>query len=974
MNKIFIYLIILLLPLSCIADDTELYVTNTSSSGGTTNVLFMFNITDWFNGTNFINATKEVAKQFLQETSGINVAIVTIEERYHIALNSYLTTPIIVSHFKPVDTARDELIAHIDNLTPQDTNGIDYELLVTAWEYFAGTTHFESVIDYQDPDSISDGKFVSPIAPGCNENFVMLFTRMHSSISTPTITHINSLLAGHSYPASIDSYHSNKASILKMGWLFGNVDVNSDVAKNQYIKLYTVILPQYNINYEQFFKQAAEYSNGGTFYANEIADLVTIMEGFKEIVMKASIMVSPITSTDAFGFHSQDKKIYFALFQPEAGPFWKGNLKCYKMGADGVIYDKNNNPAIDNTTGFFKTTAHSFWSSSVDGNDVLKGGINEHISADRKIYSDILYSTYNHYSGGGIALSDVGNSLHENNNNITTDMLGIATGANAKKTAIIKWARGIDVDDVNQNSLTTDNRATIGDPLHTKPLLIQYYTGDETIYLTTNDGFLHAVNPANGNTIFSFIPRDLLPDLKTARDNVVGTPKIYGLDAPMTFIKFDANSDGNILDSAGGAVSTNEGAIISLPMRRGGKNIYTLNVSDRQNPSMMWTIRGGGNASEQTTLLYPSNVGIGDYTKLAQTWSIAMPAQIKWQGTTKAVYFFGGGYDPQTDTQTTIATNNIGNAIFMVDIFTGEKLWQASNNSANGTNLIIPEMQYGIASNLTLVDINQDGLTDFIIATDVGGQVFRIDINNDNISANTFATGGLIAKLANDTLSGSRRFFEAATISLAPNNTHLNIAVGSGFREKPLSTYTQDRIHVIKDPHVFTKPTSYKYANGSTITETNLYDATANLIQSGTTSQKLEANNSLNNSHGWYINLEETGEKLFSKLQTYAGVLTFTTYTPPSVTNITSCLLRQGHSNLYALNIENGSAVANLSGSSTLGKSDRKKQLKILVAPEPSIINRGQNGIRVCVGTECFDNIIPSTTSSIKKTYWYQNR
>jgi type IV pilus assembly protein PilY1 len=377
------------------------------------------------------------------------------------------------------------------------------------------------------------------------------------------------------------------------------------------------------------------------------------MEDFEEIVKKESIVVSPVTSTDAFGFHTQDKKIYFSLFNPEAGPAWKGNLKCYKMGADGIIYDKNNNPAIDETTGFFKTTAHSFWSSSADGNNILAGGIAEHISKDRKVYSDILATSYNHYATAGTVLSDLGNKLHEDNSNLTTTMLGL-TSADANRTKILQWTRGVDVDDLNENGSTTDNRATIGDPLHTKPVLVEYYPGDETIYMTTNDGFLHAVNSTNGNTIFSFIPQDLLPQLRLAYNNSIGTDKLYGLDAPMTSIRLSPVVNGNILDSAGGNVLPNSGVWLTLPMRRGGRNLYALNVSDRNNPKVEWTIRGGKTASQQTTKLnktvttvteVPQNVGIadglgsgtgsffvetttsvdvgiGDFTKLGQTWSI----------------------------------------------------------------------------------------------------------------------------------------------------------------------------------------------------------------------------------------------------------------------------------------------------------------------------------------------------------------
>jgi type IV pilus assembly protein PilY1 len=965
----------------CKADDTELFVYD----GGSANVLMLFNLTNQNEVPGFLDTTKSSVNTFLNDVDNINIAIVSTEVQNIDGVNG--SVPVVLSHFKPVDSARNELITHINSMSTHSGSGIDTNLLLTAWEYYGGKSHFNNRIVIRDTNAVNGNEFISPIKEGCNNNFLMLFTRSYNSYGDAD-TYINNLAANYSYPNEINGYVSS--TLHKIGWLLGRHDVNTSIDGTQTIKIFLTRMPgtldssTLNNRYIiwDYNEITHKYSGGGAYFVENPQDLINAMTSFRERVKKSSLLVSPIIPTDSFGFHSQDKKVYFALFKPEVRSLWSGNLKCYKIGEDGIIYDKNNNPAIDETTGFFKDTAHSFWSSTVDGNNILAGGMAEHISKDRKVYSDILDTSYNSYANNGTALSDTGNKLHETNTNLIPALLNITPenvwggDDEAEKNNVISWARGVDIYESDGDGDRRDDRNSIGDPLHTKPVLVKYYTGDETLYLTTNSGFLHAVNPENGNTIFSFIPRDLLPNLRELSATNNGGNKIYGLDAPMTSLKLDANGDGNILQSAGGAVSPNEAIFLIMPMRRGGRNIYALNVSDRNNPSVAWTIRGGKTAAQQTTKLFKggTTTGLGDFTKLGQTWSIAMPAMIKWQGTPKVVFFFGGGYDEQTDNQTIIQQNSMGHAIFMVDAISGEKLWQASGDANNDTNLVISGMNHSIVSNLSLVDINQDGFTDFIIATDVGGQVFRIDINNNNVGPASFAMGSLIAQLADNTLSGSRRFFEAANVSLAPKNTHLNIAIGSGFRANPHSTYTQDRIYVIKDTNVFSKPTNYAYANGDVIRETSLYNATDNLIQSGTASQRLAAVNSLNSKHGWYINLEQTGEKLFSKLQTYAGVLTFTTNTPPDSLASTNCQANLGSSSLYALNIENGSAISNLSGDNTaLGKKDRKKQLKLLIAPEPSIINRGQNGIRVCVGTECFDNIIPGGGATIQKRYWREN-
>ena len=55
-------------------------------------------------------------------------------------------------------------------------------------------------------------------------------------------------------------------------------------------------------------------------------------------------------------------------------------------------------------------------------------------------------------------------------------------------------------------------------------------------------------------------------------------------------------------------------------------------------------------------------------------------------------------------------------------------------------------MQYGIPSTVLLADINADTLTDIVFAVDIGGQVWRFDL--DNSGSDTVITGGVVAKLA----------------------------------------------------------------------------------------------------------------------------------------------------------------------------------------------------------------------------------
>ncbi len=770
---------------------------------------------------------------------------------------------------------------------------------------------------------------------------------------------------------------------------------------------------------------------------------------------------APGSVSDAANRLQSSDEIYYILLRSDNGPSWRGNLKRYRLGTDNKVYDDNDSLAIDSSTGFFTSGSRSFWGSTNDGNSATSGGMAAHLSQDRLVVSNIT-------GDSNVTLNTSGNHVSESNSGITTEILALAGSAAAtNRTNVLRWARGVDVDDEDSDGSSSDNRTSIGDPLHTQPKVITYFknsTGsvvDRTVYFTTNDGFAHGVNTDNGSTEFSFIPKELLVNLKIYKDNLAegadydtgpssnggcvwnykipgkcipdvwcsyqyrlfdihlsescrliapgsdgdcnwdygaarcqngefceyryrfgdtnldqscrvrSSPqlppptvdslpvKVYGMDGPMMVWINDANGDGDILQANNGPPDSGEHAYLYLSMRRGGSNIYALDVTRRNSPVLKWVIRGDKDKNRQadSTSLNP------DFPELGQTWSAPVLAKVRFNGSERQVLFFGGGYDQDADEQTTIGNNDIGRAIYMVDASTGQKLWSAG---ISGTNLNLSNMNYSIPADLAVIDIDRNGLTDYFFAADIGGQVWRFDVNQSNSGAGNFATGGRIAKFSGSSQADARRFYEGPDVSLSRSVEHLNIVVGSGFRAKPLGTQVNDRLYVFRDPNIYNAPSSYNYSGSSIINESALYDATANLVQQGNASQRATALSSLGSQKGWYIRFETSGEKLLGRPVVFNNVLTFTTYAPGG-----------GGSNfLYVLNIDNGSAVLDLDGDSSVVKGDRKRQLQYsTLSPAPAILNRNSEGADICVGGECFQDILREAGSiPFHKTFWRENQ
>ena len=501
---------------------------------------------------------------------------------------------------------------------------------------------------------------------------------------------------------------------------------------------------------------------------------------------------------------------------------------------------------------------------------------------------------------------------------------------------------------------------------------------NKTVFFTTNDGFLHAVDAYDGTTEFSFIPRDLLGNLKQYRDAYDARgdgPKIYGMDGPMTVWHHDANGDGDVWKPNSMRNSdSGEHVYLYLTMRRGGSNIYALDVTDPQFPELKWMIRG----INLQSFYQSSSPG---FWNMGQTWSAPKLAQVKWNGTLRHVLLFGGGYDEHLDSEHSyLFTQGIyGNSVYMVDAESGQLLWNAS--PYYDADLYFPDMHYAIPASLTPVDLDGDSAIDVIFGTDTGGQIFRIDINQNNSGASNFASGGVIAKLAVRSAADARRFFEPVAVAFGKENRYLNIAVGSGFRPSPLSTSVNDRMYVIKDPHVTSKPSNYGYVNGRPITEADLYDATSNLVQEGNSSQRSTALSRLNSARGWYMKLEISGEKVLSKAVIHNGALLFTTFIP-MLGGRGQCLPAPGTNYLYAVNIDNGGAISDLNQwqwgnmGSGLNKSDRRKSINnAAIAPSPTIISRIDGGASVCVGNQCLHDVVdPVTKVPVHRRYWRENR
>ncbi len=734
---------------------------------------------------------------------------------------------------------------------------------------------------------------------------------------------------------------------------------------------------------ETFLRNIATLGGGAFYLASDAASLTTVFQNIISSILSVnSGFEAPALSVNNYNRLTNRDELYYALFKPSIQQQWEGNVKKYKLGEDtsgnAQIEDATGAAAVDGATGFFTETAQSFWSATADGAEVGEGGAASKLTASRNAY------TYTGDLGdppSTLPVSLVQNkyALNESNTaNVTTALLGITGFSDTIHQDLLKWAHGADPTSGNAHH-------QLGDPLHAKPVVVSYVDDpvsnllDQALLTTNNRGYFSIVDPTDGTEKFTWVPKELLPNLILFQNNtgtVTGNSgKLYGLDGEITLRINDLDGDGDLRD-------TGDKVYATFGMRRGGRNYYSIDLNRSSTnvyyPNLQWEILGGS----------------GDFAELGQTWSTPKLAKVKWNGTDTEVYFFGGGYDPNQDNVTVRTADGMGRAVYMINAQTGALMWMAGNDSVNGTrlpNLTLNSMDYSIPADVAILDTNGDGYTDRLYVGDMGGQVFRFDFaNSTNTGAGNFATGGVIATLAGNAATDNRRFYYAPDIALITQakTPYLSVALGSGFREKPLSnTDVIDRMYVLRDAHILDTVATAAYTTeyGATgFTNADLYDLT----------ETLDANNAtavaaFENADGWYITMENAGEKVLSKALTFNGFILFSTFDPNlagTTTNVCSTSLGLGR--VYIVGAYDASAVVNFNPLTTgLDKTDRSTTLdRGGIPPEPVIVFRdtGDPDERVdptlLVGTEVIDTKddtgqdILASGVAMRKGWWRQDK
>lgn len=860
---------------------------------------------------------------------------------------------------RPMDaTGKSGLISAVSGI--QTYNNAPYALsMYESYLYYQGLAPYAGTSGSTpyDPAAVANGNYVSPFNSSCQKNYIIFIGNgapdsSENNTAQAKLSSVGGLLLTD--PITLNPSNDQSNWMDEFARFMYKHDLNNNATDGtQSIVTYTVgvydpsTLNQKPVQAGLALLQSAAQRGGGQYYAaTDTSSLVQALQSILVQIQAVNSVFAAVTlpvSVNVRGTYLN--QVYMGVFRPDAHalPRWMGNLKEYQLALNAstnslYLADVNSSVVTNNANGFVNPGVTSFWtntstfwsfeptpfgvggaSDAPDGDLVEKGAEAEWL---RNAFASAQSGRHVYTCTGSCPTTSntllSGTPFDTTNTNITQANTG-ATSA-TELTDLINWTRGQDNvpldasgnplrQDENANGIYTDARASIhGDVLHSIPAVVNYNrygdSNDVMVFYGGNDGMIHAiqggqiqpggspVNRQGGTELWSFVPTEFYGQLKRLRDDNVNilSPnpgKPYFADGPIGVYQNDVNGDTKYFKTDGDQV------YLYPAMRRGGRFFYALDVTDPGNPYFLWR---------------RANTDTG-YSELGQTWS--MPKPVKIRASSDPVLIMGAGYDPNAedvDPRSLTNPDTMGRGVYVIDAVTGSVLWKAG--PADG-------MIYSMAADMMVLDRDGDGLMDRVYAVDTGANIWRLDIDDANPNKWTITK---LAALGSTLGSNDDRKFLFAPDVVYGDGTTQNfdaILIGSGDREHPFNTNIINRFYMIEDPYITNSPVPTGF---QTITEPDLYDATSNLIQTGTSTQQALATSTLNSKKGWYITLG-TGEKVVSGAVTMGGTVYFGTNQPTAVTP--GVCTNLGTARLYGLNFLNGTATTDFDGVAGLSTADR---------------------------------------------------
>ncbi|CAN5394144.1 hypothetical protein BH11PSE11_BH11PSE11_12700 [soil metagenome] len=435
----------------------------------------------------------------------------------------------------------------------------------------------------------------------------------------------------------------------------------------------------------------------------------------------------------------------------------------------------------------------------------------------------------------------------------------------------------------NRRGGPTNARYNLGDITHSQPVYIKkppYAFTDAgytefrtekgartgTVYVSSNDGMMHAFNGEFGDEIWAYVPPMVFPNLWRLADEDYANRHVYFVDGPTATADVKIGNDALDKDQWR--------TVIMASMGKGARGYFAMDVTDPSSPKVLWSFTADP--------AFSTNPGDPLYSDPNIGYTYGAPLATKLaDGTWVAVMTSGYNNIPEVAAYPggpTFAAADGKGYVFVIDMKTGKKLktistGQGSVASPSGLGKI----------NLYVDNFIYDNKSELAYGGDLLGNMWRINL-----------TAGTVSKLF---AAGPLQPITTAPEIAKPDGTNKMLYFGTGryLGQSDLLNVDVQSIYAIKDNDSL-----------GTVSKAALSQLTQTLNAGAITG-------AASSSSGWYVNFKESGERVAINPLLYAGVLVFSTSIPLDPTNPSaSACSTGGHGAIYEIDFGTGNSLVNL--------------------------------------------------------------
>lgn len=391
-----------------------------------------------------------------------------------------------------------------------------------------------------------------------------------------------------------------------------------------------------------------------------------------------------------------------------------------------------------------------------------------------------------------------------------------------------------------------------------------------TLFVGANDGFLHAFRGTDGNELFAYTPRQIMPDLYKLADNDFVSDHRYYVDATPTVMDI---YDTSILKWR---------TILVGGLNNGGSGYYTLDVTDPSAPQALWEVCNDFTRCPTNTI---STIGRSYGNPVITRMPVGSTHSGKW------VVLVSSGYN-----------NADGEGhLYVLDAVSG--LLLDTYNTGNGST----GTPSGLAKISTFApNFSNDGISHLAYAGDLDGNIWRFDLT---LAGNATGAVKQIVQLKNasNTIQPVTTKIEVGAVPGHPTWPALFIGTGQYLSTNDLTNVSQQSIYGIKDPYSASISGPYTSSRGAdwvqqTVTDNTVGSASIRTIDSPQSVNWVAKN-------GWVVDLPDTGERVALDVQLNLGTLLVSTDVVTGA-GVAACQVG-GTSWLYQLDYSSGSFLPN---------------------------------------------------------------